>query len=661
MRKGFLRKILAFTISGTILLFPVNFVNNVDTTFAAPQKNGRIKASSVNIRSGAGTDYSKVGILKRDALVTILEEVSGKDGNSWYKINFLKNSNYEVGYISKRYVRTDTNYTIDNNFERQLNEQGFPESYKVKLRQVHSEYPNWVFKAKHINMDWQDVIYNQSVIGRNLVHKNSISSWKSTADGAYNWDTSSWPGFDSSAWVAASEEIIKYYIDPRNFLDSDYIFQFLHQGYDESLHNAAGLESLLKGTFMESKLSSGVSAFTINNSIKLEPGEIRLGVSPEGIKSTVKLEAPGLSSNNVTVGPSGSSTKNKASDTRVSSPLDSGRNSSGSLANTTDSTKGPGVNIIGPGADASDDTANPNINIDVVGGTYADIIMRAGKQSGVNPYVLASMIIQEQGTKGSSGLISGNTAPYTGHYNFFNIGAYQAGNQTATQRGLAWAAKSGSYGRPWNSIEKAIIGGAVYYGDNYVKAGQDTLYLKKYNVQGSNPHKHQYMTNVQGAASEGYKLGSAYSDEIKAGKLVFYIPVFKNMPDTPQSYPSTDGSPNNKLSGLGVEGYSITPTFNRDRYEYDLIVNSNVSDIKIWANKIDNKANVSGIGNINLSNGTNTVEIKVEAENKSVRTYKLNIIRQENAPSYSDNKGLNTNSSENMAKQPGVISIGPGM
>lgn len=37
-------------------------------------------------------------------------------------------------------------------------------------------------------------------------------------------------------------------------------------------------------------------------------------------------------------------------------------------------------------------------------------------------------------------------------------------------------------------------------GTNYVKAGQDTLYLKKYNVQGSNMYKHQYMTNVNGSS-----------------------------------------------------------------------------------------------------------------------------------------------------------------
>ena len=49
------------------------------------------------------------------------------------------------------------------------------------------------------------------------------------------------------------------------------------------------------------------------------------------------------------------------------------------------------------------------------------------------------------------------------------------------------------------------------YGDNYVKQDRIQFYLKKFNVQGSNPYKHQYMSNVQGAASEAERLSKAYS------------------------------------------------------------------------------------------------------------------------------------------------------
>ena len=36
----------------------------------------------------------------------------------------------------------------DAQFEQQLAAEGFPESYKDKLRELHAKYPNWVFKAQ---------------------------------------------------------------------------------------------------------------------------------------------------------------------------------------------------------------------------------------------------------------------------------------------------------------------------------------------------------------------------------------------------------------------------------------------------------------------------------------------------------------------------------
>lgn len=76
-------------------------------------------------------------------------------------------------------------------------------------------------------------------VGINLVSKASISSWKSTDYGAYDWNSGTWTGFDGASWVAASKDIVAYYMDPRNFLNDTYVFQFfasrLRQQYpDES-------------------------------------------------------------------------------------------------------------------------------------------------------------------------------------------------------------------------------------------------------------------------------------------------------------------------------------------------------------------------------------------------------------------------------------------
>ena len=61
--------------------------------------------------------------------------------------------------------------------------------------------------------------------------------------------------------------------------------------------------------------------------------------------------------------------------------------------------------------------------------------MQAAQTSGVSPYVLAAMILQEQGTNGSGGSISGNT----GYYNYYNFEAYASNGMTAVERGLWYA------------------------------------------------------------------------------------------------------------------------------------------------------------------------------------------------------------------------------
>ena len=91
----------------------------------------------------------------------------------------------------------------------------------------------------------------------------------------------------------------------------------------------------------------------------------------------------------------------------------------------------------------------------------------------------------------------------------------------------------GNYGRPWTDPNKAIYYGAKYIANGYLTY-QYTMYLQKFNVnvQSGNLYRHEYMTNVSGAASEGYHLYSGYSN---AGLLnsahTFYIPVFNNMPN----------------------------------------------------------------------------------------------------------------------------------
>ena len=196
---------------------------------------------------------------------------------------------------------------------------------------------------------------------------------------------------------------------------------------------------------------------------------------------------------------------------------------------------------------------------------------------------------------------------------------------TAVERGLWYAAQSGSYNRPWNTPEKAIVGGALFYAQNYLVAGQNTLYLKRFNVQGSNMFKHQYMTNTAGAAEEGKSLGKAYNDTMRAGVLVFNIPVYNGMPETACPMPTKDGNPNNKLQYLAVDGFTLTPSFNLDTTSYTLVVDPSVQMVNVSAVAYHSAAQISGVGQILLDTPTKTVTITVTAQNGDQRNYQITI------------------------------------
>ena len=46
-------------------------------------------------------------------------------------------------------------------FENYLNGQGFPESYKVKLRELHKQHPTWIFVGTKTNRTWESAIIEQ--------------------------------------------------------------------------------------------------------------------------------------------------------------------------------------------------------------------------------------------------------------------------------------------------------------------------------------------------------------------------------------------------------------------------------------------------------------------------------------------------------------------
>lgn len=84
-------------------------------------------------------------------------------------------------------------------------------------------------------------------------------------------------------------------------------------------------------------------------------------------------------------------------------------------------------------------------------------------------------------------------------------------------------------------------------------------------------------------------------------------------------------SSNSYLSSLTVDGYELDNKFDKETLEYTVTVKEGTEKIKVNAQLADSSGQVTGIGELNVSEGLNTFSIIVTAENGSKRTYTLKV------------------------------------
>jgi len=180
-----------------------------------------------------------------------------------------------------------------------------------------------------------------------------------------------------------------------------------------------------------------------------------------------------------------------------------------------------------------------NSIIDLGTKKYSQVILEAGNEAQINPYHIAARMRQEIGATRSNS-VTGTYPGKEGRYNYFNIGA--TGGDGAIGRGLDWAVAGTEYGKPWNTPEKSIKGGAAWLESKYIYWGQDTLYLQKYDVEDSDGdlYWYQYMANIEAALYEGQNIYYSYRDAGKLSNAInFVIPVFNGMPSIASPRPGT--------------------------------------------------------------------------------------------------------------------------
>lgn len=236
-------------IMALIILFSVftPFINT-SKAMANTYTYAYIDATDLSVRSGPGTNYSRIQhdehrdiYLNRPRVVEVIE-----NAGDWSKIRFNYWGFTYEGYVANRYLGNKRTVTLDQEYANELRRKGFPESYVEPLVKMHMIHPNWNFEVSRTNMTLNEATNGEySPLNKNLISTTNKAQL-STDPGAYSNGT--YTQFEPG-WYAPSWETLRYYLDARNFLDDNSIFMFEQLSFSES-QNAAVVQNILNGTFM---------------------------------------------------------------------------------------------------------------------------------------------------------------------------------------------------------------------------------------------------------------------------------------------------------------------------------------------------------------------------------------------------------------------------
>ena len=604
----------------------------------------------------------------------------------------------------------------------------FPNTYWAGLDALQKAHPNWKFQAFYTSLDWDECfdwsfsLYDSNgesemYYGRNLLEGLSEyplasgekayvhpSSWYSLeshrhyssdysgieTNAAFNWADNSWVVISAPNWVQASEEAVRYCMDPRNFFTEQQIFQFEDvvmsdltgnpslKEVEAVFKNVSGSDFWVKSaedtgivsTLKESKgkkMTYAQAMYAIGNEIGISPvflasrivqeqgtgmKQVKVPVkAPEETESTVNSESEesGKKTESSKAETESSNTEAESSKTETEektteSALASESDKSSESGKTTDEEK-----------TSESETSEEEYEI-----RYEVRDLISGKAEFTITYGT------EKGKK------------KTGYYNYFNMEATD-GEENDYQK-IIDAGLTEAYYAGWDTPFKALLGGAKKLTQNYINSGQSTFYFQKFNVNpGTDPLADQddpeynlktnrkrclwgqYMGSLTTPQHEAAKTYAGYvsggdSSVLNAVRL-FIIPVFNNMPAKPEPMPTKDGNPNYKIGSIYISYKEMTKDgknkttkaasvkdFDPDSFQYSWEVEYEDIETTLYINpyaKDTSKIQINGktiwpvsdesVTSIKFTTplqiGDNKLNVKCIAENGDQKTYQLLIHR----------------------------------
>lgn len=239
------------------------------TEYATVNANG-----GVILRKGPSTSESKILTIPQWSKVTVLEKnipsKGGCDNSTWSRVSFDGKEGYACGKFLDPFddtpveiPETDMAKMSDEEFDAYLTKQGFPDTYKDKLKTLHKAHPNWVFVGIKTRSSWSTILtFQYGGAKRNLYQSTSTSTqgYLSTDDGYYDWYTDKFTPKEGSTWYKANKETIAYFMDPRNFLNESGIFMFEDLNYYSSYQTSDAVKAVLYTDFYKDLIQYYIDA-----------------------------------------------------------------------------------------------------------------------------------------------------------------------------------------------------------------------------------------------------------------------------------------------------------------------------------------------------------------------------------------------------------------
>ena len=222
----------------------------------------KIKVSEgLNVRENTSSESKIVGFLSynetfkyRDEDIYVIESEVENDNVTCKTWIYVSSKN---GYVCKDLTEVisteefekDTDKMTDEEFDAYLTKEGFDETYKTKLKEIHKKYPNWIFKGIKTNRDWQSTVKEESQIGYSTYYMDAIRESAGqeaylNTDSYYNWNTNLFEGYDGSFFLA-NEKTVAYFLDPRNYLNESSLFMFETLYFNDTYQNKEKIKTIL--------------------------------------------------------------------------------------------------------------------------------------------------------------------------------------------------------------------------------------------------------------------------------------------------------------------------------------------------------------------------------------------------------------------------------